>query len=86
MMQINKDLERCKKFLESNRFKGLVPIIAMMTREWYYRLTEMKSRTSESVLNLLKQTEMSYKIHETGVFHDLNTNLKKWVELLKVDQ
>ena len=29
---------------------------------------------------------MNYGIHEAGVFHDLDKNLKKWVELLKKGQ
>ena len=43
------DLQYCKKILESNRFKGLVPMIATMDLELYYRLTQMKTRTSKSL-------------------------------------
>ena len=77
------DLSECKRFIESNRFRGLVPIIAMMDHELYYRISQMKSRTSTYVLKILITAEMNYKIHEAGIFREVHANLKKWVELLK---
>ena len=80
------DLQYCKKILESNRFKGLVPMIATMDLELYYRLTQMKTRTSRSVLRILEKTEVNYKIHEAGVLDSLRKNLKKWSDLLGVSK
>jgi hypothetical protein len=70
------DLQYCKKILESNRFKGLVPMIASMDLERYYRITQIKTRTSKSVVRTLEQTEVNYKIHEAGVLDGLGKNLK----------
>jgi hypothetical protein len=56
-----KDLAICKKFLESNRFKGLLPMIVLMDPEIYYRITFMtivvclKIRTI--IVSLLKKFE-----------------------------
>ena len=44
------DLAKCNKYLESNRFKGLLPIIVTMDQKMYYRLTALKTRASRSVL------------------------------------
>jgi hypothetical protein len=52
-------------------------MIALMDLEIYYRITDMKTRTSKSVSKILEQTELNYKIHEAGVFNKLNKNLKK---------
>jgi glutamine synthetase type III len=59
-------------------------MIAKMDRERYYRITEMKTRTSKSVFKVLRQTEVNYKIHEAGVFDALQKNLKKWSDLLAI--
>ena len=50
-------------------------MIALMDLlESYYRITDMKTRTSKFVLNILEQTEVNYKIHEARVLSNLNKN------------
>ena len=61
-------------------------MIWSMDLEMYYRITDLKTRTSNSVLKILEHAEMNYKIHEAGVLDDLTTNLKKWVDLLSVSR
>ena len=76
------DLELCNRILKSERFKGLIPIIVRMDKKNYYRITQMKTRTSKSVFKILEQAEINYKVNEAGVLKDLSTNLKKWSDLL----
>ena len=61
-------------------------MIWTMDLEMYYRLTDLKTRTSNSVLKVLEHAEMNYKRHEAGVLDKLTTNLRKWVDLLSVSR